>query len=650
VALADTGLRFWLGCVERAGGLWEDAGASTVVLLPPRMQEQYRYPDEVRVTTDPDVAREDGATLLLPGHPWLMQAAESVLGEGDCGLVRLPRPTSPPPTTEQLLAAAREQFPVDHGRIDAAAGAVPGVRPLVRVGALVTYAVSSDVSFQELAECWVDVASCLEAPDDVVARLSRLVDAERSEGPVGPPPEEQLAPALRHAHERIDQCAGERESDLSRQAADDRAREEKRAVAYYDEALRSLQRRLDTSAPDRAVTLSAKVANTRAERDRRLAEIAEKYRATHTIRPFRLHVIGVPVLRLAVDVRRGERRHPLVLDWLLPARRFAGIRCPACGSTATLAAAKAGLGCLDCLGKSDPRPEPAPVAGRHRPAEPSPPPATPPPGSPAQVRRPRPRPERVRPSPSRTPQAPPRTPQAVQKAGHKLAASLWDLAVAGDRRIQRGYAPHSPAAAMHALFGAGGPLRAVGVDAGEVPVSMSTSDSQPSGPGSGMFLVDGVLHTASNSYGYQLCWRFAGTTALVEEVTPFPGAYWPRQPEPRYNPAGLVGRRLYAAAPPPRASLDAVASTLWRSVTRYGLPLILRCLAAWWRVADADQLLAAHPPDALAAGVARMIAYRAGAGGRYDATSATFGVDVAAVRAAATELQRLLRLSGDCPW
>ena len=646
MALAEGGLRFWLGCVERAGGLWEDAGDSTVVVLPPRMQEEYRHPDEVRVTTDPDVAREDGATLLLPGHPWLVQAAESVLGEGDCGLVRLARPASPPPTTEQLLAAAREQFPVDHGRIDAAGGAVPGVRRLVRVGALVTYAVSSDVSFQELADCWVDVASCLEAPDDVVARLSRLVDAEQSEGPVGPPPEEQLAPALRHAHERIDQRAAERESDLSRQVADERAREEKRAVAYYDEALRSLQRRMDTAAPDRAATLSAKMANTRAERDRRLAEIAEKYHATHTIRPFRLHVIGVPVLRLAVDVRRGERRYPLVLDWLLPARRFAGIRCPACRSTAPLAAAKAGLGCLDCLGKPDPRPEPAPVAGRHRLAQPTPPPAPPPPAPPAQVRRPRPRPERVGPSPSRTP---PRTPQAVRKAGHKLAASMWELAVAGDRRIQRGYAPHSPAAAMHALFGAGGPLRAVGVD-GEVPVSMSTSDSQPSGPGSDTLLVDGVLHTASNSYGYQLCWRFAGTTALVEEVTPFPGAYWPRQPEPRYHPAGLVGRRLYAAAPPPRASLDAVASTLWRSVTRYGLPLILRCLAAWWRVPDAGQLLAAHPPDVLAAAVARMVAYRAGAGGRYEETAAAFGVDVAAVRTAAAGLQRLLHLSGDRPW
>ena len=45
---------------------------------------------------------------------------------------------------------------------------------------------------------------------------------------------------------------------------------------------------------------------TREEQARRLAEIAEKYEARHVIRPYRLHVILVPALRVAADVLRGS--------------------------------------------------------------------------------------------------------------------------------------------------------------------------------------------------------------------------------------------------------------------------------------------------------------------------------------------------------
>lgn len=642
MARADTGARFWLRYVEERGGLWEDAGDSSIVVLPPALQDEYQHPDEIRVTTDPDVAREDGATLLLAGHPWLMRAAESVLGEGDCGVVRLPRPATPPRDTEQLLAAAREQFPVDHGRIDAAGGATPGMRLVLRVGALVTFAVSSDLSFTEQAECWVDVPSYLELGAGIVTRLSRLVDIEHAERSIGAPPAAELSRALHHAHQRIDERACAREAELSRQVGDDQSREVARVVAYYDEALRSLQRRRETAPPDRAATVSAKMASTHAERDRRLAEIAEKYRATHSIRPFRLHVLGVPVLRLPLDVRRGARRYPLTLDWLLPARAFAGVRCPACGSPAPLVAAKTGLGCRECLTWTDAPPEQPPATRQ----APTPAPASPPESRPpARPTRPRPEPRAV------AAPRPARSPQAIQKAGHKLAASLWDLAVAGDRRVRRLYAPHSPMAAMHELFGASSPLRLVGLDLGEEPMSVSSSASEPAAQGSDMLLIDGEVRTATMTYGYQLCWRFVGNAALVEELTPFDRAYWPRQPEPRYYPGGLAGRRLYAGTPRPRIDLDRVAGTLWRhSLATYGLPITLRCLAAWWRLDDRDRLLAAHSPDAVAAAVHRMIVYRAGAGGRYDDAAAVFRVEVATVRAAAADLQRRLRLSEDHPW
>ena len=643
---ADAGAGLWLRYVEDCGGLWEDAGETTIVVLPEALQKEYRHPDELRVTTNPDVAREDGASLLFAGHPWLMQAAESVLGTGDCGLVRLPRPAAPPPDSGQLLAAARERFPVEHGRIDATGGAVPSLRLVLRVGTLVTFAVSSDVTFQEQVECWVDVPSCLEVPHDVAARLSRLVDVDHEERAMAPPQAADLLAAVRYAQQRIDERAREREAELSKQVSDEHGRELERAVAYYQEAVRSLQRRLAAATPERASTLAAKMASTHAERDRRLAEITEKYRATHRIRPFRLHGLGVPTLRLPVDVRRGERRYPLTVDWLLPTRTFAPLRCPVCGGTAPLVAAKTGLGCRDCLIGPDLPPPPAPSireAPAPKPTEtPSPNPPTPPP--PARTSSPRPT------HAAAATTGPARTQQAIQKAGRKLAATLWDLAVAGDRRIHRLYAPHSPAITMHVLFGTGAPMRAIGIDGGEVPLAMSWSPSRAARPDSDLLLVDGQVRTASMMYGHQLCWRFTGGTALIEELTPFDGAFWPRQPEPRYYPGGPAARRLYGHIAP-QADLDPVASTLWRhSMLRHGLPLTLRALAAWWRLEERERLLAAHPAQTLAAALDRIIAYRAGLSARYEDAATAYQVPVAAARVAAGDLQRQLRLSANQPW
>ena len=62
------------------------------------------------------------------------------------------------------------------------------------------------------------------------------------------------------------------------------------------------------------------------------SETREKYQASHEIRPYRLHIYEVPVWRLPVDVRRGDRRYPLTLDWLIPLdpfrrRRLSTLRC-----------------------------------------------------------------------------------------------------------------------------------------------------------------------------------------------------------------------------------------------------------------------------------------------------------------------------------
>jgi len=74
---------------------------------------------------------------------------------------------------------------------------------------------------------------------------------------------------------------------------------------------------------------------THEEAARRLAEIAEKYDARHVIRPYRLHVLLVPALRVAADVLRGSRRYPMSFDWLLPAGVYAPVRCPSCARRAS---------------------------------------------------------------------------------------------------------------------------------------------------------------------------------------------------------------------------------------------------------------------------------------------------------------------------
>ena len=86
---ADPALEFWLRHVAADGGLWEPAGDSAYVVLPRQLRDAYRLPEELRVTADPDVAREEGATLLTAGHPILAEAADRVLAAGQR---RLPRP------------------------------------------------------------------------------------------------------------------------------------------------------------------------------------------------------------------------------------------------------------------------------------------------------------------------------------------------------------------------------------------------------------------------------------------------------------------------------------------------------------------------------------------------------------------------------
>ncbi|MGH2985328.1 MAG: hypothetical protein ACRDLO_01405, partial [Solirubrobacterales bacterium] len=71
----EPGLRFWLRYAEHQGALIEEDGEQALAVLPGPLQEAGGLPEEVVVTSDPDVAREDGAVLLIAGHPALERAA-----------------------------------------------------------------------------------------------------------------------------------------------------------------------------------------------------------------------------------------------------------------------------------------------------------------------------------------------------------------------------------------------------------------------------------------------------------------------------------------------------------------------------------------------------------------------------------------------
>jgi hypothetical protein len=346
---ADSALGFWLRWAEREGALHEPSDDATLVVLPAALQDTLELPDEVVVTANPEVAREENGVLLAAGHPALDRATEEVLQRGDVGHDYLATPAAVIPDGKSLLSRAREAFPVDHGRLDLTGVPVRERVPVLRVGALVTYAVGLDERFQERAEAWIEVPGRVSLPAEIRTVLAQCPRDRAGSATRAP---EGLVEALTAAHERITDTATARQEVLTAQADVARVEEVTRTRAYYDEALAALDRRRRTAAPEKRGMLDAKLAATRAERARRLAEVEEKFRPAHTIRLFRLHVLWVPALRLPCIVQRGHREFPLTLRWLRPARAFTPVACPRCGALETLVAAKDRLGCRRCLPRS----------------------------------------------------------------------------------------------------------------------------------------------------------------------------------------------------------------------------------------------------------------------------------------------------------
>lgn len=343
----EPALRFWLAYAQREGALVEEQRESALVLLPESLQAQAELPEEVTVTASPDLAREDGAALLIAGHPAVQRAADALLAQGDAGSGFAPWPRSRPPARSELVARAREHVGVAHARIDPDGEPIAAYLPLLRLGAMVSYEASLRLRFQEQEEVLLDARTQLEPPPHLraLAAAGRLL--QRADGH-GRLLEADLRAATAAAHALIEARAQAREQALATQARRELTIERTRAEHYYERALASIQRRRASAPPDRVGLLDSQAQATAAERARRLREIDDEYRPRHRITPFRLQLLHLPVYLLPLAVRRGAATFALTLTWVLSAGEFVPPSCPNCGATEPLIATRQLLGCQAC--------------------------------------------------------------------------------------------------------------------------------------------------------------------------------------------------------------------------------------------------------------------------------------------------------------
>ena len=662
----EPALRFWLRYAEREGALVEEHGEHALLLLPQPLQAASELPEEVAVTADPDVAREDGATLLIPGHPAIERAAAAVLAQGDAGHAFLPWPKSRAPARSALEARARELVPVEHGRLDATGELASVYVPLLRVGAVVSYSASLSLRFEEQEEAWVDARTGLAPGAGTLATLAgagwnHAPDQRHRRLPA------DLAAALPRAHEQLERRAAERQRSLAVHARRARDSELARADAYYQSALESIAHRRATADSERARLLDAQADATRAEHTRRRREIEREYEPSREIRPFRLQLVHVPAFVLAVDVRRGSRSFPFTLTWLATAGEFAAFRCPACGAAAGLVAGRDGLGCAACAPSRAPS---ATAAARTQPARPrairpAPPPhpsgaaaqpseaaarSAPVPQPVVRAATPRRAPAPARPARSRPPRSSPSSRSAgrppsddrIERTGNKLSLAFWQRVAGGERWPRAKTARDSPLRALYRLYGAPGPLHALGVPRGRLP-DEATAVTYPGQRGEPALTV-GVVFAQGRGYRYALAWWLEAGKPTVGEVSPAPH---PLALPPLEGDGSDLGELLREAAVPPAIELDPVAAALWvAELGRSGLPFVVRCLATWWRVRD--DAAAGH--DAAAAAVAHAVATACGMRRTKDAAASIYGTEVAALDRAAQALGGALRLDRARGW
>ncbi len=670
----DGGIDFFVRYAESRGALAERIREGALLVLPDDLRQGLGLPEEVGLTEDPEVSREDGFVLLAPGHPLLMEAAQSVFAQGDVGWSRLSWPEGLPPTPKNLEQKIREVLHPEHGRVDVVDAPESTYLLVLRVGALVTYRISVDEMVHELEEVWIATATGAPVPPELEGRLRWA--ATEPGVPAGI--DASLDGGVAAADALIRDRAGRRQEVLSRQTAA-RLRSQLAVVDdYYRRVLDSIEERRARAAADRAPLLSAQAEATNAEWTRRRAEVADELRPTFEVIPFRLHGLCVPAYRTPAVVRRGARAYPLSVLYTPLTSSFLLPVCPSCGASARLVAGRAHLGCQDCLGPSavgeDARAA-APVADPTPPAV-IPQVVVPPTGTPQVVPKPpaavtapatQPAPKakrpaagdaRARPSGRVTPKGSRGRVTAkgslrgetLARTGSRLAVSFWESVLANERINRREVAPHSPLEALLRLYGPRGPAIVVGLRPDERPTGIGTSTAPPDPDG--VAITSGELKTSTDrEVPFALYWRPTPTRSVFE-VESFPMVAIARilVRSDAYSEAVRVRLHEFLRPPPePVVDLDPGASILLRqSASTLGLTYTARCLAAWWyvtgRSGPAPDGLGPPPTgDVGAAAMELIVAKRAGIQLTSNRVAERYGCPVEPVRKEVRRLQLFVR-------
>lgn len=671
MSIVEPGLRFWLDYLEAEGGAWEpQSQASALAILPDHLQASLDLAEECLISSDPELAREEGGILMIPGHPALDAAASQVLDRGDVGISFLRWPTRPLPKLDTLVERAREQVPADHGRI------YPGedspcemYLPVLRLGVMVNYVLSLEDRFQERDEVWVDATS-----GQVLNEMSTMLNEAVPE--VAPPGSRHLAPAdlqlaTAAGHRALQARAELRCAELGRQLRSGRDRQLARTAGYYQGVLESIARRRASATPERARLLDSQAKATRAEQARRIAEVEEGHRPEVQIRPFRLHLVGVPALELSVHMRRGRRTYPIGLTWVLDSGSFTIKRCLHCGAADHLVAGRERMGCRACLPKPVvPAPGPthpselftglnqadvadrAPAKGVGEPSKRGPSGKS---GEAGCARSHSAAPSGTAPAArsgakapgGRQPAAPPtedrlttRRIERTCRTGNKMAVTFWEAATGEVRWRNRQVHPQSPLACLQRMYGAPGALLALGLEPGDLPDYISAMTAEP---------VAGQLETTSGwltvvgsplRYPFSLRWEMVAAQPVVAEVLPYPFAVDRRLLSESYLAHRTVVRLHHP--PEPRVALDGLEELLWKTgIREFGLPLAARSLAMReWALLRHDL---DYPDQELAGALLYVALKRAGRPITLDSAASSFGVTKADLTQITHVLQQLLR-------
>jgi hypothetical protein len=662
---------FFVRYAESEGALAELVPEGALVVLPDTLERRLQLGEEVRLTEDPEVAREDGFVLLSPGHPVLTGAAQAVLERGDVGCVQVPRNPGPPPALDVLERVAREQVHAEHGRVDSTDPPNAAALLVLRVGALITYGISIDQRVQELEEVWVEAASGELLPEDLRVRVAAA--ATEPGAPDGSRARTVVDHGVARAHAELGARAERRSLELARQTSA-RLRAQLAVVDdYYQRVITGIDERRARAPEERARLLASQAEATKGEWDRRRAEVADDLTPSYELHPFRLHLVSVPAYHVPSVVRRGARAYELALTYVPLISGFLPPRCPGCGSAEPLVAGKDRLGCRACF---PPPMVPAPVVPRPVvpppvvPAPVVPAPVVPAPVVPATVpataavaRDAAPRSQGGSPARRGAPKRGRTTPRGTNgshgtsRTGSRLAVSFWESVFAGSRLRRHDILPGSPLQALLRLYGTRGPALVVGLQDGELPESVQTETFPDDG--TGWMLATGELITPTGQeFPFGLHW-LAGGTALIAEVDAFPPSVlarldmWPQE-------IRRIFRRRFAAyllpAPAPTVALEKPAAALLRHASRrYGLAFAARCLAAWWYVTEVGETTSSRrvalvPDLPMAAAVEWVVAKRAGLRVTTNAVAEQFGCPVEEVRGATRRVQGAVRDAPEARW